>query len=206
MTPLEKRKWETTHLTIIAADILALALVTHLLSAPIFASRHRPNFPPTPATLANLPVTGSAQPVSARNVATDRYQPTPATAQPTDPNEITVGPTGISNRYRLQSVERRKDSPQQDVLVVTLHIESLATDPMVSPFESDMLELHTPGQPPIKPNTPFRSPIPAGNSRNQNISFNVPPTLNLDRATLQIHYYNYQNELPLKPSVPKGPQ
>ena len=206
MTPLEKRKWETTHLTIIAADILALALVTHLLAAPIFASHHRVNFPPSPAKSADLPAIDTSQPTSLRNVAIDHYEPTPAISQPSNPNETTVGPTGISNRYSLQSVERKKESPENDVLVVSLHIESLAMDPMVSPFESDMLEIHTPGQPSIKPNKPFRSPIPGGNSRNQDIAFNVPSTLSLDRATLQIHYYNYQGELPLKPSAPKGAQ
>ena len=205
MTPLEKHKWEATHLAIIAADILALALITHLLSAPLFSSRHRPNFPAVPQTPASVSATDGIQPIPFRPVATDHYQPTPAASRPSDPNEITVGPSGINNRYKLTSVARRKDSPQGDKLVLTLHVESLATDPMVSPFESDMLEIHIPGQPPIKPNTPFRSPIPAGNTRNQDIAFSIPSSLSLDRATLQIHYYNYQDELPLRPSVPGAP-
>jgi hypothetical protein len=73
---------------------------------------------------------------------------------------------------------------------------------LVSPFESDMLELSTPGQAPIHPSTPFRHPLPGGNSLNQDVVFTIPPTLVLSHTTLQIHYYNYRNELPLE--LPKS--
>ena len=48
--------------------------------------------------------------------------------------------------------------------------------------------ISSPDMPPIKPSTPFRSTVPSGSSRDQEIAFSIPPTLNLDRATLRIHY------------------
>ena len=60
-----------------------------------------------------------------------------------------VGPTGLSNRYTLVSVERRKESAH-DVLIVSLRVESFATDGLVSRFESDMLEINRPGAAPVK--------------------------------------------------------
>lgn len=122
--------------------------------------------------------------------------PEPVNSRPSDPNEVIVGPSGISNRYKLRNIQRQKGS-EQDVLVISLHVESLASESLVSPFESDMLEIHSSGMPPVKPSMPFRSPVPSGNSQDREVVFRVPPTLSLDRATSRIHYYNYEKEIPL---------
>jgi len=115
----------------------------------------------------------------------------------TDPHEVIVGPNSISNRYKLLSVDRKPRSRTSDDLTVKLHVESLAMENLVSPFESGMLDLQSPGLAPVHPRNPFRSPLPSGSTRNQEIVFSIPTTLNLNHATLQIHYYNYQNEIPL---------
>ena len=88
------------------------------------------------------------------------------------------------------------------MLILSLHVESLATDGLVSPFESGMLEIRGPGIPPIKPSTPFRSPVPSGSSRNRDVAYSIPSTLNLDQATLRIHYFNYENEIALDRPFP----
>jgi len=73
---------------------------------------------------------------------------------------------------------------------------SLAVD-FRSSREPRMLEINSLGLQPINPTTRFRSPIPSGNTRNQHIVFNIPPSLSLNHSTLRIHYYNYESELPL---------
>ena len=191
MTPIGQYRWEATHLAIITTVVAIFALVAHLTGIPTTATRQ-----PARAPLPNLihdPAVGTAHPVSDSAGSPD---PQSETSRQSDPHEITVGPNGISNRYRLQSVDRKKSTPH-DMLVLSLHVESLATDGLVSPFESGMLEIRSPGIPPIKPNTPFRSPIPSGSSRNRDVAFRIPSTLSLDRATLRIHYFNYENEIAL---------
>lgn len=42
-----------------------------------------------------------------------------------------------------------------------------------------------------------RLPLPGGGSRNQDIAFRVPAGFRLQDATLRIHYYNYEHEVPL---------
>ena len=187
MTVIKKYSWEVTHIASITAVIITLTLVTHLIGTPrvdgpsagsAATNNAKPMFPGRPA-----------HPVST--------QPGAPSSRHHDPREIVVGASGISNRYTLLSVARKPVSSKSDELTVRLHVESLATEPLVSPFESDMLEIRSQELQPINPNTPFRSPIPSGVSRNQDVVFSIPPSLNLDHATLQIHYYNYQNEIPL---------
>ena len=69
--------------------------------------------------------------------------------------------------------------------------------PLVSPFESNMLTITAAAIAPISPKTKFRHPVPSGNSLNQDIMLSIPTTLDLNRTTLQIHYYNDQKEIPL---------
>lgn len=189
MTLLKKYGWEVTHITNIVAVITTLTLVTHLIGTP------RLDVPPA----GNAAADGTKSTHSGKSA-----HPPGVSAQPEvppshhqDPREIVVGASGISNRYTLLNVARKPISSKRDELTVRLHVESLATDPLVSPFESDMLEIRSPGQQPITPSSPFRLPIPSGNSRNQNIAFNIPSSLHLEDASLQIHYYNYQGEIPL---------
>jgi hypothetical protein len=60
-----------------------------------------------------------------------------------------------------------------------------------------MLEVRSPGLEPISPEHPFSYPVPAGNTRDEDIVFRVPSDLSLDRAVLRVHYYNDQKEIPL---------
>ena len=114
-----------------------------------------------------------------------------------DPRVIVVGPRDISNRYTLLGVNRKSISRTNDELTVRLRVESLAMEPLVSPFESDMMELHGRELKSIKPMTPFHHPVPGGDSLNQEVVFSIPTEMGLSDTTLQIHYYNYQAEIPL---------
>ncbi len=200
MAAAKQYQWEATHIGAIAGVMVILALQAHLTG-----TRNAPNVNEQGQfqKLATAPTLKAVHPVPASDAAA--LEPThPITSPPSDPSEVTVGPSGISNRYKLQRVNRKKQSAH-DVLTVSLHVESLATEGLVSPFESGMFEISNPGAPPLKPSTPFRSPVPSGNSRDRDITFNVPSTLDLDHATLRIHYYNYENEIPLTPTPPAAP-
>jgi hypothetical protein len=199
MTITEKYTWELTRSTIVAALIMVLAVVTHLVPTPrgdvpvsgntrFTLPRHLQ--PPELNTTVPLPDPNPIQrPAKRKTVVTP----------PPDPSRFSVGPQEIANHYTLLGVERKEASPEDDQLVVRLHIESLATAPLVSPFESDMLEIRSPGLQPIKPATPFRLPLPGGSNRDQDITFRLPAGFVLKDATLRIHYYNYEHEAPLIP-------
>jgi len=183
-TKSQKYSWEATYITSIVAAITTLAFVTHLTGTPRVDTH-----PPASATAAlSVPSTPPA-PLSSHPGAT--------ASRHSDPREVVVGPTGISNRYTLLRMDRKPISPTKDELIIRLHVDSLATEPLVSPFESDMLALSGWEMEPINPKTKFRHPVTSGNSLNQDVVFSIPSTLDLNRTTLQIHYYNYQNEIPL---------
>ena len=201
MTFLNKYRWEATHVAVIAGVITTLTLATGLFGAPRGATPQAGSAPPNLQKLMPSPSATTAQsgpPAQAIQASTASHQ--------SDPSEITVGASGISNRYRLLSVERKPGSSKSDELTVRLHVVSLAMEPLVSPFESDMLEIRSPGLQPINPSTSFRLPIPSGESRNQDIVFNIPQGLDLNRATLQIHYYNDQSEIPLSLALHETPE
>lgn len=84
------------------------------------------------------------------------------------------------------SVERKPGPSGSDDLTVKLHVQSLALENLVSPFESDMLELKSPGAQPINPTAAFRTPIPSGSSLDQTITFQIPAATSLEHTTLQI--------------------
>lgn len=110
-----------------------------------------------------VPTVASVRAVPASDAAAlCTTQPVPS--RRSEPGEVTVGPSGISNRYKSRHVDRRKETVH-DVLIVSLHVESLATEGLISPFESGMFEISSPDMPPIKPSTPFRSPVLSGSSR-----------------------------------------
>jgi hypothetical protein len=208
VTVMEKYQWEATQSTIVAAIIMALIVVTRLAGTPrseIPAAKNAPELARlTPPSHAQSPPIETTVPVSnahAARVPANAGQVSAkhktAGSPHSDPREFSVGPNEIANRYTLLGAERKQVSPEDDELIVRLHVESLAIDPLVSPFESDMLEISSPGLQPIKPSTPFRLPIPSGSSRNQDIAFRVPAGFRLQEATLRIHYYNYQHEVPL---------
>src|ERR1700722_6181050 len=156
MTLLEKYKWEATHITTIAGVVIFLTLVTHVFGTSggknsVVGSAVLPNYmPPSPVV--------TAPPAAAARTVDVSTQKGSAITERSDPHEITVGPSGISNRYRLLSVERRSGSSKTDELTVRLHVESLAMENLVSPFGSDMLEIAAPGLQPINPSRRFDFP------------------------------------------------
>jgi len=179
MSTLRKYNWEAAHIAVILGVITMQTLATHLFGTP-WTQAHSPS--PTAADLRP------------RRLVSSPPKPHPP---PSDPRQVVVGPSGINNRYTLLSAERKPLAPTLDELTVRLHVASLATEPLVSPFASDMLELRSPGLEPIKPRAPFRTPIPAGEDRDQDVVFNVPTSLSLEKTSLHIHYYNYQKQIPL---------
>jgi hypothetical protein len=206
MTFLNKYRWEATHVTVIAGVIATLALATGLFGAPRGATPQAGSAPPIlqkPMSSSSAATAQSVPPAQAVQASTQNGT---TASQQSDPTEITVGASGISNRYRLLSVERKTGSSKSDELTVRLHVVSLAMEPLVSPFESDMLQIRSPGLQPINPSTSFRLPIPSGETRNQDIVFNIPQGLDLNRATLQIHYYNDQSEIPLSLALNESPE
>jgi hypothetical protein len=188
MNAFRKYKWQAAHVTIIVGVITTLALVTHLTGTP------RPRIHPsgTAAPLSSVPM--SVHPARPAQVSS---RPRASGSPPSDPREVVVGPSGISNRYNLVSADRKPVSSTVDELTVRLHVMSLATENLVSPFESDMLDITSPGLQPIYPGTSFHTPIPAGNSQNKDVAFYIPASLSLKKAALNIHYYNYQKQIPL---------
>ena len=191
MKTLKNYGWELTHGTAIAAVIITLAVAIRLTGTPLI--ENQPASKATGAVANPSPLTSAA--TVPMNPAVAGFPAPDAT--PSDPHEVIVGPTGISNRYKLLSVDPKPRSSTSDDLTVKLHVQSLAMDNLVSPFESSMFELKSPGLDPIHPRNPFRSPLPSGTRRNYEIVFSIPKALNLSHATLLIHYYNYQNEIPL---------
>ena len=196
MILVEKYRWEATHVIVIAGVVTALTLGTLLFGVPregglkmstrAFSSRYASAS--SAITTPSIPSDHTAQ--------LSLQQGEPAAQQP-DPHKITVGPIGIKNRYTLLRVDRKTVSSKSDELIIKLHVESLATEGLVSPFESDMIDITSQGLQPINPSTPFRLPVPSGSTRDQDIVFSIPPSLNLNHAALRIHYYNYQGEIPL---------
>ncbi len=194
MSFLRKHTWEAAHATIVLGVITTFAVAVHLTGTPLPQVR--------PESLKGPMAFPSRSPESGHKRArlTQSSSVSKAVRPPSsDPREVVVGPSGINNRYSLLRTERKSLSPTVDELTVRLHVASLATEPLVSPFESDMLELRSPGLEPINPFTSFHDPLPAGETRDKNVVFHVPSGLSLAKATLHIHYFNYQKEIPLSP-------
>jgi hypothetical protein len=197
MSTLKKYSWEAT----IFGVITTLTVVTHLIGTP-----------PPRIHLSAIATPMKSPPQSyGAPIAADTSQPSQISSQPkpahpptSNPREVIVGPSGISNRYFLLSVDRRSLSATVDKLTVRLHVASLASENLVSPFSSDMLDITSPGLEPIDPKTSFHTPIPSGDTRNLDVVFNIPASLSLEKAALYIHYYNYQNQIPLNLSVHAG--
>jgi hypothetical protein len=77
-------------------------------------------------------------------------------------------------------------------------VVSRAIADLVTPFQSAMLEVRSQGLEPINPQHAFSHPVPAGKSRDEDIVFIIPSSLSLDRMVLRIHYYNDEQEIPLR--------
>ena len=95
------------------------------------------------------------------------------------------------------SANRTQATPTSDNLTLHLRVVSRAMADLVTPFQSAMLEVRVPGLEPTSPEHPFSDPVPAGDTRDEDIAFVVPSTLNLDHAVLRIHYFSELKEIPL---------
>lgn len=181
---MKNYSWELTHGAAIVAAIATLAVVIRLTGTARIEARSPSAKIAGSATDPSPLNPGTPAPPTAPIAASSQHSATP----PVDPHEVIVGPNSISNRYNFLSVNRKPRSPTLDELTVPLHVESLAMENLVSPFEFGMLELKSEGLDPIHPRSPFRSPLPSGSSRNQEIAFNIPSHLSLNHASLQIRY------------------
>jgi hypothetical protein len=95
------------------------------------------------------------------------------------------------------SANRRPATPTSDKLTLGIRVTSHAVADLVTPFQSEMFEVRLPDLDPINPEHSFSHPVPAGNTREEDIAFAIPSKAKLDEAVLRIHYYNELKEIPL---------
>ena len=184
---LKQYAWEGTLVATLVGVIMIRIVVTHLIA--------RPNPPTSPYTgLSPVPAVSIRQPTRA---AASRHPVAPA--KPTNPLEVVLGPPSIGGQFTLLAANRTTATPASDKLTLHLRIASRAIGDFVTPLQYVTLELYTPGLDPIALEHPFSHPIPAGNTRDEDIAFIIPATLRVDRATLRIHFYNEQKDIPLAP-------
>jgi hypothetical protein len=180
---LQRYRWEALHVAAISAVVTVLTVVPHL---PGHAdSEGRPTARPT-TTLASREKAVVTRPSPRR------------TPPPSDPREVVVGPNSISGQFTLLDIDRKRSTPETDQVTLRLRVVSRAIAPLVTPFESAMLDVRASGLEPINPQHPFSHPVPAGESRDEDIVFIIPSNLTLDRVVLRVHYYNEEREIPLK--------
>jgi hypothetical protein len=173
---LQRYRWEALHVAAISAVITVLTVVPHLPGHTDGEGRSAPR--------EKAPVT----------------RPSPRrTSPPSDPRTVVVGPNSISGQFTLLDIDRKRATPETDQVTLRLRVVSRAIAPLVTPFESAMLDVRARGLEPINPQHPFSHPVPAGESRDEDIVFTIPSNLTLDRMALRIHYYNEAKEIPLKP-------
>lgn len=192
-TALKKYTWETSLVAVMVAVIVTLALVTHLSGSV------RPSDHPT-ADATTIPKHNSRQPSETRAPAlstagTDR--PARHSSHPSDPHEVVLGPATIGGRFILLSSNRRQTTPMSDELTLRLRVVSLAVANLVTPFQSAMLEVRVPSEQPISPQQTFSHPVPAGNTREEDIVFAIPSNLTLAHGTLRIQNFTEAKEIPL---------
>jgi len=176
MHQLKKYRWESTLIMIIGGVILVLTLVTHLT-----ASSMAP-LPPAAVSQKRAITVGSAR----------------GPLKTSEALEVTIGPSAISGQYTLLSATRTPATSTSDKLTLRIRLVSHAAADLVTPFQSAMLEVRSQGLTPINPEHPFSYPTQAGDSREEDVVFIVPSSLDLDRAVLRIHYYSDGKEIPLR--------
>lgn len=182
---LKKYVWEGTVVAILIGVIMVATLVTHLIARPDPPTSARTGLGHVPS-VSNIPPTSSA--ASRKHVVA---------AKPSNPLEVVLGPSSIGGQFTLLAANRIAATPTSDKLTLRLRVVSRAVADLVTPFQSVMLEVCTLGLEPIAPEHPFSHPVPAGNTRDEDIAFIVPSNLNLDHAVLRIHFYNEQKDIPL---------
>jgi hypothetical protein len=180
---LQRYRWEALHVGAICAVITALTVVTHLPGRTDGEGRSTPH---PPHALAS-----GEKAVVARQVP--RHTPPLS-----DPRTVVVGPNSISGQFTVLNIDRKRSSPVTDEVTLRLRVVSRAIAPLVTPFESAMLDVSARGLEPINPQHPFSHPVPAGESREEDVVFEIPSNVSLDRMVLRIHYYNEEKEIRLK--------
>ncbi len=191
--------WESTLLGIIGIVIATLGLVTHLIPAHPPSDQSPPatskfgslqSLPPsTKGTLALPPVKSGSQ--------NKGHKVSSSQAPPSDPRVVVIGPNSIRGRFTLLGIHRKPGISGSDELTLRLRMASLALPDLVTPFQSVMLEIRTEEQGPIQPEHEFSHPVPAGDHWDQDVVFNLPPSLRQTHAMLRIHYYPESKEIPL---------
>ena len=206
MSTLKQYSWEGTLAGIIAGAIMLFTVVTHLTADPgrpsitpagATAQFGPPAFHPTPdrtAANSNMPAT---QPWATRKAAgasrAARHPPKPA-----DPLEVVLGPSSISGQFRLLTLSRTPLTPTSDKLTLGIRITSRAMADLVTPFQSEMLQVRSHALQPINPEHSFSYRVSAGNTRDEDIAFIIPADLDLDHTVLRVLFYNELKEIPLK--------
>lgn len=117
--------------------------------------------------------------------------------KPSDPLEVVIGPSAISGQFRLLKADRATATPTSDKLTLRVRVVSRAVADLVTPFQSEMLEVRSDGLEPIGPDRAFSYPVPAGDTRDEDVVFTIPRGLKVDGAILRVHYYNEVKEIPL---------
>ena len=188
---LKKYLWEGILVTILTGVIMVLAVVSHLIARPDLPSSAQTGLDRV-RSVSTIPPTSA--PAPRKHVVA---------AKPSNPLEVVLGPSSIGGQFTLLAANRTTATPTSDKLTLRLRIASRAIADLVTPFQSVMLDVYTPGLEPIAPEHPFSHPVPAGNTRDEDIAFTVPASLNLDHAALRIHFYNEQKDIPLG-LLPRG--
>jgi hypothetical protein len=188
---LKKYAWEGSLVAIIGGVIMVLTLVSHLTARPDAEISAQTG-------LGRVPSVSTIRPDSA---AASRKRV--VAAKPSNPLEAVLGPSSIGGQFTVLAANRIAATPTSDKLTLRLRVVSRAMGDFVTPLQYVMLEVFTPGMEPIAPEHPFSHPVPAGNTRDEDIAFMVPASLNLDRAVLRVHFYNEQKDIPLG-LLPRG--
>jgi hypothetical protein len=198
--PLHRYGWETTLSAIIATVIATLAIVTHLSVPARPPDQPKANLTTSSKLEPWQPSPGAAPSLS----ASDTDRPARRSSRPHDPHEVVIGPNTIAGRFILLATNRKRATPTSEELTLRLRVVSLAAADLVTPFQSGMVEVRTPGQDPIHPQHAFSHPVAAGTSREEDIAFTIPSGLSLDHGTLRIQYFNEMKEIPLNLPPPSG--
>lgn len=201
--PLRKYGWGWSLVAILGGVIATLTLVTHLTARtePVDGAPARPAAQPLvfQAMPGLTPIASSkrSKPAAVSRGADVVDRRAAVWRKPSNPLEVVIGPSAISGQFKLLKADRATATPTSDKLTLRVRVVSRAMADLVTPFQSEMLEVRSEGLEPIGPDRAFSYPVAAGDTREEDVVFTVPSGLKVDGAVLRIHYYNEVNEIPL---------